>query len=246
MSNYNPDDQRIFFDGLDNSRDLGGMPLKDGHTFKRNVFLRTDSLSDLTTLQVDALINYGVKCVIDLRSDEEISNYGNPMINRPEVNFHPCSLFVGDPDSLENETMVFLKTHFLGDFYITLLQKLPHKIVEILRILKDEPAIGLFHCAHGKDRTGVIAAILYLIAGASREDIITNYKVSYEYKYDFLHALELTKPDDLKHTMRSDKINMEIFLDYIDRTYSGDIKNFLTQNGMSEEEIDELKNKCIE
>lgn len=246
MNTYNPDNQRILLDGLDNLRDLGGMPLKDGHTFKKNVFLRSDSLSELNKAQADAVVNYGVGSVIDLRSDEEIAHYGNPMKDRDDVKFYSRSLFVGDPDSPENETMVFLKTHYLGDFYCMLLQRLPHQIIDILRILKDEDSLCLFHCAHGKDRTGVIAAILYLIAGASRENIITNYKVSFEYKYDFLHALEITKPDNLKHAMRSDKINMEIFLDYIDKNYDGDIKNFLTSNGMSEEEITSLRNKCIE
>lgn len=246
MNTYNPDTQRIMFDGLDNCRDLGGMPLSDGHIFKKNLFLRSDSLSDLNDKQIDALIDYGVGSVIDLRSDAEIANYGNPMKERENVNFYPCSLFVGNPDSEEDETMVFLQTHYLGDFYCMLLEELPKNIVEVLRILKNSDSLCLFHCAHGKDRTGVIAAILYLIAGASRENIILNYKVSYEYKYEYLHNIEVTKPDNMKHTLRSDAINMEIFLDYIDRNFDGDITKFLIKNGMTQAEIDELKNKCIE
>ncbi len=244
MSHYNPDTQRLYFDGLDNCRELGGMPLPNGKVFRKNIFLRSDSLSDLNNIQTNALVEYGVGCVIDLRSQIEIANYGNPMQHRDDVKFYPCSLFVGNPEASEDKTMVFLQTHHLGDFYCMLLEELPDRIINVLRILKDENTLCLFHCAHGKDRTGVIAAILYLLAGASREDIILNYEVSYKYKYDFLSNLEKDKPDNMKHTMRSDRINMEIFLDYIDLNYSGDIKNYLKLHGMNQNEIDELILKC--
>lgn len=244
MTQYNPDTQRLFFDGLDNCRELGGMPLSNGNIFKKNIFLRSDSLSDLNEAQVNSLVEYGVGCVIDLRSEAEIANYGNPMQHRSEVKFYPCSLFVGNPEAVEDKTMVFLQTHHLGDFYCMLLKELPDKVIQVLRILKNENTLCLFHCAHGKDRTGVIAAILYLLTGASREDIILNYEVSYKYKYDYLSNLEKDKPDNMKHTMRSDRINMEIFLNFIDSEYSGDIRNYLIANGMQQSEIDELIHKC--
>jgi hypothetical protein len=53
-------------------------------------------------------------------------------------------------------------------------------------------------------------------------------------------------PDDMKHLLRSDKLNMEIFLDYVDKTWNGDIANFLRFNGMSDDEITSLKAKCVE
>lgn len=246
MSDYNPDEQRLMFDGLDNCRELGGMPLANNKVFRRNLFLRSDTLSDLTEVQTEALIEYGVRVVIDLRSEAEIMHRGNPMQNRDGISFYPCSLFVGDPESEVDETMVFLRTHHLGDFYCMLLERLPNNIINILRILKDSNSLCLFHCAHGKDRTGVITAILYLLAGASREDIIHNYEVSYLYKYQYLSALEREKPDNMKHTMRSDRINMVIFLDYIDQKYGGDIKVFLREAGMTDQEINDLRNKCIE
>jgi protein-tyrosine phosphatase len=112
--------------------------------------------------------------------------------------------------------------------------------------LLNADGLALFHCAHGKDRTGVITACLYLLAGADREDIVTNYKVSYNYLEDFLRPLIEQCDDDMKHTLRSDEINMRIFLKHLDDKWDGKIENFLICNGMSEDEIKSLYDKCVE
>ena len=83
------------------------------------------------------------------------------------------------------------------------------------------------------------------MSGASRENIITNYAVSYEYLKDFLEPSILRLPDDMKHILRSDAHNMVTFLDYIDSKWNGDIANLLLANGLTENEINALKNKCI-
>ena len=53
-------------------------------------------------------------------------------------------------------------------------------------------------------------------------------------------------PDDMKHLLRSDRLNMEIFLDYVDERWNGNISEFFRFNGMSDEEISQLKAKCVE
>ena len=92
----------------------------------------------------------------------------------------------------------------------------------------------------------MISAILYLIAGADREDIVTNYKISYHYLEDFLRPLIEACDNDMKHTLRSDEINIRIFLKYLDDKWDGKIENYLISNGMTEEEIKALYDKCIE
>lgn len=243
--NYNPDTQRLFFDDLLNCRDLGGMPLKDGGRFREKVLLRSGSPSLASSKAHDMLIEAGVTTVIDLRSTSEFMNYGNPFAKDGVTSFYNIPLFVGDPDAEQDPTMDFLRTHPLGDFYVIMLNELGGNIIEVLRaIIRNKTGITLFHCAHGKDRTGVIAAILYLLAGASRENIILNYKVSYEYARDFLDPLIEQREDAMKHTLRSDAHNMEILLNYIDVEYGGDITVFLKKNGMTDVEINELRALC--
>ena len=141
-------------------------------------------------------------------------------------------------------SLEFLRTHHLGDFYVMMLNELGDRVVKILNILRTHTdGYCLFHCAHGKDRTGVIAAILYILAGATREDIVLNYKVSYDYAKHFLDPLIAKKEDDMKHVLRSDAINMEILLDYLEKEYSMDVSRYLLKSGMTSKELEGLMSR---
>ena len=246
MSAYNPDSQLIDLP-LINCRELGGMPLRDGHVFRSGLFLRSGAPSELKTREeFEQVKAYGVKNVIDFRGVTELERCGNPFRDDADTNFYSIPLFIGDPGDVNNDTMQFLRTHHLGDYYVIIMEQLGDKVAQVLRILLNAEGLTLYHCAHGKDRTGVISAILYLIAGADREDIVTNYKVSYDYLEDFLKPLIDAAPDDMKHTLRSDEINIRIFLKYIDDKWDGKVENYLISNGMTESEIKALRDKCVE
>ena len=246
MSAYNPDSQLIDLP-LINCRELGGMPLRDGHVFRSGLFLRSGAPSELKTREeFEQVKAYGVKNVIDFRGVTELERCGNPFRDDADTNFYSIPLFIGDPGDVNNDTMQFLRTHHLGDYYVIIMEQLGDKVAQVLRVLLNAEGLTLYHCAHGKDRTGVISAILYLIAGADREDIVTNYKVSYDYLEDFLKPLIDAAPDDMKHTLRSDEINIRIFLKYIDDKWDGKVENYLISNGMTESEINALRDKCIE
>ena len=246
MSLYNPDDQLITCLKLANCRELGGMPLKGGKTFKKGVFIRSSSPEKLTADQIQEVKDYGVKCVVDLRSDAELKDFRNPFQNDPDVDFCFVSLFPGDPNNLSDDLLDFIRKRHLGDYYVRICEDLGKDVIKAMRYLLNSKGLTLFHCTHGKDRTGTIAAILYLLAGASRENIILNYQASYKYLEKYLERKIAKMPDDMKHLLRSDKLNMEIFLDYVDKTWNGDIANFLRFNGMSDDEITSLKAKCVE
>ncbi|MCQ2505178.1 MAG: tyrosine-protein phosphatase [Saccharofermentans sp.] len=244
MSNYNPESQRIIFEDLLNCRELGGMPVAGNRLFPNGLFLRSGCPYFSSPSALSHLKSYGVKTVIDLRSEAEASREVNPFEADKDVSYYNIPLFVGDPSLDQDPTMEFLRTHHLGDFYVIMLNELGDRIVKIMNILRTHTdGICLFHCAHGKDRTGVIAALLYLLAGASREDIILNYKVSYDYAKDFLDPLIANKDDDLKHTLRSDAVNMEICLDYIESEFASDAGRYLLNNGMTLQELEELKSR---
>ena len=243
---YNPDDQLIKGLNLVNCRELGGMPLKDGRTFKKGVFIRSSSPEKLTPEQVQEVKDYGVKCVVDLRAEAELRDYKNPFQNDPDVDFCFVSLFPGDPNNLSDDLLDFIRKRHLGDYYVRICEDLGSDVVKAMRYLLNSKGLTLFHCTHGKDRTGTITALLYLLAGASRENIILNYQVSYKYLEKYLERRMAKMPDDMKHLLRSDKLNMEIFLDYVDERWNGDISGFFRLNGMTDDEIDQLKAKCVE
>ncbi|MBR2992415.1 MAG: tyrosine-protein phosphatase, partial [Clostridiales bacterium] len=113
MSTYNPDNQLIKELALINCRELGGMPLAGGKTFRPGLFIRCGSPEWLTPEQVKEVKDYGVKAVIDLRAPEEIEQTGNPYKNDPDVKFYNIPLFNGNPNDTKDATMDFIRTHTL-------------------------------------------------------------------------------------------------------------------------------------
>ena len=245
LNTYNPDTQLIKELALINCRELGGMPLEGGRTFRNGIFLRSGSPEWLNRDEIRKVMDYGVKTVIDLRGDAEVTQSPNPFATESGIIYHNIPLLNGDPNNTRDETMEYIRTHTLGDYYIIIAEEMGDRLVKIMRILLNSEGFVLFHCQHGKDRTGVTAALLYLICGASRENIITNYKVSYEYIKDFLAPLINRVPEDIRHAFRSDASNMVKFLDYLDSKWSGSAEKLLTANGLSTDEIKALKKKCI-
>lgn len=244
MTVYNPDNQLIKSLKLANCRELGGMPLEGGKTFRTGVFIRSGSPEKLTPEQIREVKEYGVKCVVDLRAEAELRDFKNPFQNDPDVDFCFVSLFPGDPNNLSDDMLNFIRTRHLGDYYVKICEDLGKDVIRVMKYLLNSKGLTLFHCTHGKDRTGTITAMLYLLAGASRENIILNYKASYKYLEKHLEKRMQKMPDDMKHLLKSDELNMEIFLDYVDSEWNGDIANFLRFNGMTDAEIAALKAKC--
>ena len=221
------------------------MHLAGGKTFLKGLFLRSGSPEWLNEEQIQEVKDYGVRNVIDLRGIEELKGTGNPFEKDPDVKFYNFPLLNGDPNNDEDKTLEFITTHTLGDYYVIIGEEMGDILAEIMRVLLNTDGLILFHCAHGKDRTGVVAAILYLLTGASREDIITNYAISYEYIKDFLAPIMSKMPENIRHILRSDAHNMVTFLDYVDSKWNGDIANLLLANGLSSGEIEALREKCI-
>ncbi len=242
---YDPDEQLVRSLPLLNAREMGGMPLEGGRFFATGRFIRASSPSQIKTREgINACKEYGIGTVIDLRSQVELERHGNPFREDPDTDFYSIPLFIGDPASPDDETMIYLKSHILGDFYIRVLEELGDDVARVMRVLLDSKRLVLFHCAHGKDRTGIIAALLYLLAGASREDIILNYKVSYGYLRSLLDPIIERSEEDLKHTLRSDSENMVKMLGYMSSKY-GNVRNYFSSIGLSESEQQALYLKCL-
>jgi len=163
-----------------NIRDLGGYSTADGAVTKFHTFLRADDLANLDDAELQFLLDYGVHTIIDLRSKEECEKQPNPFAARTDVRYHNIALLDNvideDADALGATAQEFIK-----DFYIGLVDNTAAAIGAVFTALADADGAVLFHCAAGKDRTGVIAALLLGLAGVSEADIIANYEVTYTY-----------------------------------------------------------------
>ncbi len=142
--------------------------------------MRTDGLFDLNADGAAALVDYGVRTVIDLRYPEERAERPNyfEVTGHPDVQFLPISLS-GLPDDHDYELM-----HHVGNLLLWNQRQLEHgrrHIASVLRAVIAAPPGGvLFHCHSGKDRTGIIAQLLLLLAGVDEESVIADYMVTNE------------------------------------------------------------------
>ncbi|WP_030168596.1 tyrosine-protein phosphatase [Spirillospora albida] len=199
-------DRWIDLDGAVNARDLGGLPTADGGTTRRGRVLRADNLQGLTVPDIRQLVgDYGLKNVIDLRSDAEVRLEGpGPLTRVPSVTIHHLSLFseggrhtdvaADTPAPGEDDAQVDIDKvlpwqtraeHPSGQdrsisHYLGYLADRADSIVAALRVMTRTDGASLVHCAAGKDRTGVVCALALEVVGVTREAIVADYVLTGE------------------------------------------------------------------
>ena len=165
-------------DGTFNIRDLGGYVTTHGHQTRWRTLLRADSLHRLTPAAQTALIAHGVRTVIDLRWTFETLQAPNPLAASSAVRYHHLSLW-GDEWPLERLPATY------AELYCLLLDERQAQIGRVLATLAAPGALpALFHCAAGKDRTGVIAALALALVGVPVATIVEDYALSAHYLAD--------------------------------------------------------------
>lgn len=161
---------------LENFRDIGDISVPEGQLLK-NVLWRSDDVSFIPDAQAEQLYEDGLRTIIDLRSHQEAAATGRGPLRNYSVRYVslPLSLEVGVPDA---DMGTELKAHSpaqLGRAYARLAQTVAPSIVTGIRVINDSTGATLFHCAAGKDRTGIFAACVLSLLGASEEQITQDY-----------------------------------------------------------------------
>ena len=149
--------RRLPLRGTDNTRDLGGYPVPGGYTAWGRTF-RSDAPVNLSAEDVELLRALGVTTHIDLRTREEVERRPSAVANLPGFTYHHvdlCACMQMMPDTEEGVAIS----------YFEMTQQV-EPMARIFRAIAKTQGGLLFHCAAGKDRTGVVAAILLMLAGA--------------------------------------------------------------------------------
>jgi protein-tyrosine phosphatase len=160
-----------------NLRDLGGLPV-DGGTTRRGVLLRSDDVSVMPAAFARQMIDDGVSAVIDLRSPEEALLTGRGPLTLPGVNYHHLALTasVAMPEDISRELMSASATPaHVGAWYANLLESQARQLALGVTLVAMGEGATVFHCAAGKDRTGVFAAVVLSLLGASSDTISADY-----------------------------------------------------------------------
>tara|TARA_R110002020_G_scaffold14693_6_gene52161 strand:- start:609 stop:1340 length:732 start_codon:yes stop_codon:yes gene_type:complete len=164
--------RRLSIKGTYNMRDLGGYAIAGGET-RWGRLLRADALHRIDAEGMQAMVACGIVTVIDLRNGDELIHQPNPFTGHPSVTYHNVALLDGLAPALMREGDVLL------DLYRLALTHRQPAIAQVLQIIADAPrGAVLFHCTAGKDRTGIIAALLLSLADVDPRLIVEDYALS--------------------------------------------------------------------
>ncbi|QWW72014.1 tyrosine-protein phosphatase [Rhizobium sp. WYJ-E13] len=247
MQNY---ERLIALTGARNVRDLGGYPAGNGGLTRWRSVLRGDTLHALSAADIEALIAYGVKTVIDLRNPQEIAQEANPFTDDARVRYDNVPLLSA---LAPVEMMAAQSSDFdMSDRYCQALDNCQPAIAKVLTMIAHaSDGIVLFHCTAGKDRTGIIAALLLAHAGVDEAVIIEDYALTGSISVPLLADLHVRAvargvPSSLADVvLASAPHSMARTLGHLARRYGG-VGAYLAQIGLDQSEITGLKRRlCV-
>ena len=239
------DEHRLLLQGARNLRDLGGYRTEDGRVTRKGLFFRSDSTARLTDEDIRAIRDAGVSLAVDLRSPSEAEHSPSRLRGVMGIDYRVVPLY----DGIHSAMFEGKLPDSLGEMYIELLEESKERMAELFRLFLAATGASLFHCAAGKDRTGVVAMLLLKLARVPDETVILDYSVTERYIEEFtrlkieeLHSRGIFRPDDL---MYSAPENMERLLSYLHTRY-GDAESYLRSCGLDGEELAGLQARWLD
>lgn len=225
--------RRIVCKNVKNLRDLGGYLTKENKVTRFNSIYRSDLPKDMSEEEINFLLNNKLTTVIDLRKVDEVDRKCN-CLNIPEIDYYNISL-LGDKCPNEENDIPKGYMEILGNI---------NTMNKVFSIIKDAKGSILFNCSAGKDRTGVVAMLLLLLAEVYDDDIIADYQVSYTYIRENIKKMHKDNPD-LPAFLGGSKLEyMEETLKMFYDKYKN-INNYFKYLGFNEKEIKKIKSKLV-
>jgi protein-tyrosine phosphatase len=230
--------------GAVNFRDVGGLPAGGSRT-RTGVLYRSGNLARLDGEGLAALGGLGIRRIIDLRADEEVS-YEPSRVEGLAVQTQRVPLFLGSVASL------FTDDISLEEMYRRLIEDSAARVVEVVRgIVSDQPV--LVHCTIGKDRTGVTIALALAAAGVDDEAIVADYartegllpEARNRSIVEFLRAMHPHSVHLEALATRSPAGVMRELLADVRERY-GSAAGYLQAHGFSDEELARLRDVLID
>ena len=270
----------VAIEGVINFRDLGGYQNQRGESVRWGKAYRSAQLDRLTSdgvLQMQAL---GIQTVVDLRFSDESMKH--PTIRAAVPDAEMLSWHLEQQNNM-NEAVKTKSASVVKGWRDSLESRDPNQVREAMRInypqkLYSHAAIYrkmllslingatpmVFHCAAGKDRTGVAAALILGLLGVDRQTIIEDYLVTQSQMGDLLNSwlaggatgneqyadfqkqlLEL--PQELvKPVFEADQAYIETLLDYVDSEYQGFENYALNVLNLNMQELNQLSELMLE
>jgi protein-tyrosine phosphatase len=173
-----------------------------GGSLQEQRYIRSDAPVNLNEEEIQWLIDHHILTVVDLRQADEVAANPCPLCGRPEFTYLKMPVTIG-------EIVPAAQLQIVPSY----LKMVDETMVRIIEAIESAPGGVLYFCAVGKDRTGVVSALLQKRAGATRREIVDDYTASYENLKDLIDAWCAEDPD--ADVLIPKAIYMEQFLDNV-------------------------------
>jgi protein tyrosine/serine phosphatase len=236
--------------GAFNFRDLGGYPAGGGQVTKRARLFRSDGLHQLTDADMDILRSIGLSTIIDLRTPGEVEHTGRGLLGHEAIGYHHLAVVqwsggeaVGAPAPAGDD---------LAERYLWYLDTGRAALVTALGLVAESTNHPLvFHCTAGKDRTGVLAALVLDILGVEREAIVADYVITADrlelivdrIRNDPAYSAGMSKVPASRFTVEA--ATMERFLDGLYANFGG-AGAWAVGAGVSPDDLDRMRTDLLE
>lgn len=226
--------RHVPLEGNYNLRDLGGYVAVDGRSVRYGCLYRSDQLCHLTDADLDAFQELGIRVVFDLRNEAERAAFPSRIPEGVEVRERTSpGTDAADVRTLEQVVasgdLPARDDELRGSIYVELLDRLAPELNTILTLAADaQERPLLFHCAAGKDRTGLTAALLLGLLGVPEDDILDDYELTSVYfgerRLESLSSLLEThgvQPDRVRPLLHARRPVLVHALRHLDQEWGG-------------------------
>ena len=242
-------DRHIKVERAFNIRDIGGYPTVDGRTTQWKRFLRSDGLHALHEADKQLLLDYGVRLVVDLRLPKELEHSPNVFRDSEQVQYAHRSFIDEDVLKTLEDKPVQNRAHLRADKgYRTWLEYCQPSVHDILvSLAENEEGVALYHCSGGKDRTGLVTALLLGLARVADEIIAADYALTARHN---IHSTIKPPEPDIRSWQAYEAAYcppavMRESLEHLNRIYGG-VLSYVRHIGLTEDQIERLRRMLLE
>ncbi|HEY6961429.1 MAG TPA: tyrosine-protein phosphatase [Gaiellaceae bacterium] len=243
----------LVWDGCVNVRDLGGLPTEDGALTRHGRVVRSDNVHRLSDAGWQALVDHGVTRIVDLRFPEELADDGpgDPPVEIVHVSVLGPSR-TAEWQAEQNDAMdeAADAATYLVWSYGSFLDAYRERFAAAVNAIADggDGAV-LVHCMGGKDRTGLITALLLRVAGVPVEVVAADYALTEPALAVTADDWIAAAPDDAERRRRvlmqpAPSTAMAEVLEALEARY-GSVADYLRGGGVSDEAIERVRERLV-
>jgi protein-tyrosine phosphatase len=248
-----PRSRELVWDGCLNVRDLGGHPTDGGGETKFGAIVRSDSVSQLTEAGWAALVEHGIRTVVDLRGDHERED--DPPRELPVDVVHVPFMEANDEEWNELAPRIEAAAEAAPDVetstrdvYLIFLEHFKANVAASMRAVARAAEGGVVvHCVGGKDRTGLLTALILDVVGVPEQEIAADYALSEErlrsrHEGWFAAAESDEELERLQRIARTPAGSMLGVFDELKRRY-GSVEGYLRSAGVEDEDLERVRSR---